>query len=151
MLNMVVLQGRLTADPELRRTSTGKAVASFGIACNRDYSEPDGTKATDFVDGVCWGKTAETFCQYFHKGGMVLAAGSLRTRTYQDKNGNNRKATEFLMERFWFCEKKQETAGAYQQPSQYQPPANSYTPYPAYGTTVNAGDDDSFPIDSLPF
>ena len=106
-LNIVTLQGRLTKDPELRRTQNGKAVTSFSIACSRDF----GSKETDWIDCVSWDKTAEFVNSYFRKGSAIILEGRLQTRTYEDKSGSKRKAVEVIAERVYFGESK---AGAAQ-------------------------------------
>lgn len=87
MLNTVTLAGRMTKDPEIRRTSSGKAVTSFSIACERDFKN-NGEKATDFFNIVAWGNTAEFIGKYIGKGRMVAVTGRLETRSYNDRNGN---------------------------------------------------------------
>lgn len=99
MINKVILMGRLTADPEARTTSTGKPVTSFTLACDRNQKD----KQTDFLDIVAWNHTAEFICKYFRKGQMIAVAGSIQTRTWEDKNGNKRKAVEVLAEEVSFC------------------------------------------------
>ena len=106
MLNVVVLQGRLARDPELRQTQTGKAVCNFTIACGR------GSDQTDWLDVVSWDKTAEFICKYFRKGSMILLEGRLQSRKYQDKNGNNRTAIEVVAGSVNFCGGKQENGAA---------------------------------------
>ena len=93
MLNMIAIMGRLTHTPELRTTTSGKEVCSFDIACERSYSA-NGQRETDFLPCVAWGKTAQFISQYFDKGSMIAVNGSLQTRKYQDKQGNNRTAYE---------------------------------------------------------
>ena len=103
MLNKIFIMGRLTRDPELRRTQNGTAVTSFTLAVDRDFKNADGTKDTDFIDVVAWRNTAEFVSKYFQKGSMIAIEGSLQTRQYQDKNGNNRTATEVLASQVSFC------------------------------------------------
>ena len=86
MLNSIVIMGRLTKDPELRTTQSGKSVASFTLASDRDHDR----EKTDFISVVCWGATAEFAAKYFAKGRMCIAAGSLQSRKWTDRNGNNR-------------------------------------------------------------
>ena len=93
MLNTIAAMGRLTHTPELRTTTSGKEVCSFDIACERSYSA-NGQRETDFLPCVAWGKTAQFVSQYFDKGSMIAVNGSLQTRKYQDKQGNNRTAYE---------------------------------------------------------
>lgn len=113
MLNNVVLMGRLTADPELRHTPNGIAVTSFTLAVGRSYSKAGSEKATDFIDIVAWRNTAEFVSRYFAKGQLVAVEGSIQTRTYQDKDGNNRKAFEIVASNVHFAEAKREQSGSY--------------------------------------
>lgn len=108
MLNNVVIMGRLTRDPELRRTQTGTAVASLTLACDRDFKPQNGEKETDFIDVVVWGKTAEFAANYFTKGRMAIVEGRLQVRNWQDKDGNKRKTTEVVADRMYFGDSKQE-------------------------------------------
>ena len=96
MLNVVALMGRLTADPELRHTPQGVSVTTFTIAVDRSFVRQGEQRQTDFIDIVCWRSTAEFVCKYFQKGSLIAVDGSIQTRTYQDKNGNNRKAFEIV-------------------------------------------------------
>lgn len=109
MLNSAILMGRLTADPELRHTSSNIAVTSFTLAVNRSYSKNSGEKITDFIDIVAWRTTAEFICKYFNKGQLVAVQGSLQTRSYQDKDGNKRKAYEILADSVHFAESKKDS------------------------------------------
>lgn len=102
MLNTITIQGRLTRTPELRRTGSGKAVASFALACERDFNE-GGEKATDFIECVAWRNTAEFASKYFSKGKMAVAKGRLQIRPYTDKDGNKRTAAEVVVESLYFC------------------------------------------------
>ena len=110
MLNNVVLMGRLTADPELRHTSNGVAVTSFTLAVNRSYAKAGTERVTDFIDIVAWRNTAEFVAKYFTKGQLVAVEGSIQTRTYQDKDGNNRKAFEVVANNVHFAEAKRDGA-----------------------------------------
>jgi single-strand DNA-binding protein len=103
MLNKIVLQGRLTRDPELRRTNGGTAVASFTLAVDRDFKSQGGERETDFVDIVAWRNTAEFVSKYFPKGRMAVVFGRLQVRSYQDKDGNKRKAVEVVADNVYFC------------------------------------------------
>lgn len=105
MLNMIAAMGRLTHTPELRTTTSGKEVCSFDIACERSYSA-NGQRETDFLPCVAWGKTAQFVSQYFDKGSMIAVEGSLQTRKYQDKQGNNRTAYEIQVRDASFCGSK---------------------------------------------
>ena len=92
MLNQVAIMGRLTADPELRHTPGEIAVTTFTVAVNRSYVKQGAERQADFIDVVAWRNTAEFVCRYFKKGQMIAVTGSLQTRTYQDREGKNRKA-----------------------------------------------------------
>ena len=107
MLNEIILQGRLTDNPELKTTQSGTNVTQFNLAVERDYSK-DGNKETDFIPVVAWGKTAEFICRYFTKGRMLIAKGSLQIRKYQNKDGENRYATEVIADKVWFAGDKAE-------------------------------------------
>ena len=108
MLNHITIMGRLTKDPELRRLQSGTGVASFTIACERDFAGKDGEKETDFIDCVAWHKTAEFVDKYFSKGRMVVVSGRLGMRSYTDKDGNKRKACEVTAENVYFADSKKE-------------------------------------------
>lgn len=114
MLNVVVLTGRLTADPELRHTSNDLAVTSFTIAVNRRFARAGEERQTDFIDIVAWRSTAEFVCKYFKKGNLIAVEGSIQTRTYQDKDGNNRKAFEIVANNVQFVESKRDSGNVAQ-------------------------------------
>ena len=97
MLNVVVLMGRLVADPQLRQTTTGKNVASFRVACDRGRRDANGQNQADFFDVVAWDRSAEFVCRYFQKGSMIAIDGRLQSRNYQDKSGNNRTAVTLIL------------------------------------------------------
>ena len=90
MLNQIIIMGRLTRDPELRRTQSGTAVCSFSVAVDRDFKSQSGEKETDFIDVVAWRQTGEFVSKYFTKGRMIVVSGSLQSRKWQDRNGQNR-------------------------------------------------------------
>ena len=106
MLNEATYQGRTTTEIEERMTSTGKAVCSFTLAVNRDYDR----EKTDWIDCVAWGDLAATIAKNVRKGTMILVKGSTQTRNYDDKDGNRRKATELVVQNFYYCEKKADGA-----------------------------------------
>lgn len=108
MLNHIVLMGRLTRDPELRRTSSGTAVASFSLAVDRDYGGQNGEKEADFIDIVAWRGTAEFVSNYFFKGQMAVVAGRLQVRSWTDKDGNKRRSAEVVADSVYFGENKRE-------------------------------------------
>ena len=101
-MNQVVLMGRLTRDPELRRTQSGTAVTSFTLAVNRDYSGKDEERKADFIDCVAWKGTGEFISKHFTKGQMMAVAGSLQIRDWTDKDGNKRRSVEVLVNRAYF-------------------------------------------------
>lgn len=103
MLNLVALMGRLVYDPELKTTQNGTNVCSFRIAVDRSFARQGEERKADFIDVTAWRQTAEFVCKYFQKGSMIAVEGSLQTRQYQDKNGNNRTATEVLASQVSFC------------------------------------------------
>ena len=86
MLNQIIIMGRLTRDPELRRTQSGTAVCSFSVAVDRDFKSQSGEKETDFIDVVAWRQTGEFVSKYFTKGRMIVVSGSLQSRKWQDRN-----------------------------------------------------------------
>lgn len=102
MLNHITIMGRLTKDVELRRTGTGTAVASFTIACDRDF----GDKETDFIECVAWKNTAEFVSKYFSKGKMAVVSGRLQMRSWTDKDGNKRRTAEVVADHVYFGESK---------------------------------------------
>ena len=108
MLNKVFVMGRLTRDPELRRTQSGTAVASFSLAVDRDYKSQSGEKETDFFDVVAWRTTGEFVAKYFTKGRMAVVEGRLQVRQWQDKDGNNRRSTEIIAENIYFGDSKKD-------------------------------------------
>lgn len=103
MLNHIVLMGRLTRDPELRRTQSGIAVASFTLAVERDYKAEGGEKGVDFVDCTAWRNTAEFAQKYFAKGQMAAVSGRLQSRDWTDKEGGKRRSWEVLVESLYFA------------------------------------------------
>lgn len=109
MLNVVVLTGRLTADPELRHTPNDLAVTSFSIAVNRRFARAGEERQTDFIDIVAWRNNAEFVCKYFKKGSLIAIEGSIQTRSYQDKDGNKRKAFEVIANNVQFVESKKDS------------------------------------------
>ncbi|MBR5472807.1 MAG: single-stranded DNA-binding protein [Clostridia bacterium] len=107
MFNLVVLTGRLTADPELKTTPNGVPVTTFSIAVNRNYRAGE-EQQTDFINIVAWRQRAEFITKYFKKGSMIGIEGSIQTRRYQDKNGNNRTAFEVVVNNAQFVEAKRD-------------------------------------------
>lgn len=117
MLNKIVLMGRLTKDPELRRTGSGTAVASFSLAVDRDFKNKEtGEKETDFIDIVAWRNTAEFVSKYFSKGRMAVVEGRLQIRPWTDRDGNKRRSAEVVADNVYFGDSKRDSdGGGYQQ------------------------------------
>lgn len=137
MLNHIVIMGRLTRDPELRRTGSGIAVTSFTVAVDRDYKSGNSNeKEVDFIDCVAWRQAGEFVDKYFTKGRMIVVSGRLQTRTWTDKDGNKRKATEVVTDNAYFSDSKSESHNAQQANNPYMPPApaaSGYAPNAASG------------------
>ncbi len=109
MLNHIVLMGRLTRDPELRRTGSGVAVASFSLAVDRDFQNREsGERETDFIDIVAWRSTAEFVSKYFTKGRMAVVSGRLQIRNWTDKEGNKRRSAEVVADNVYFGDSKRD-------------------------------------------
>ena len=112
MLNVVALMGRLVADPELKTTQSGNSVCTFRVAVDRGYVPHGEERQADFITVTAWRKTAEFVSKYFQKGSMISVQGRLETRQYQDKNGNNRTATEVLVSQGHFTGEKSNHSSA---------------------------------------
>jgi len=110
MLNKIFIMGRLTRDPELRRTQSGTAVTSFSLAVDRDYKSQSGEKETDFIDVVAWRSTAEFVSKYFTKGRMAVVEGRLQIHDWKDKDGNNRHSAEVVADNIYFGDSRKDTA-----------------------------------------
>ena len=106
MLNKIIIMGRLTRDPELRRTGSGTAVTSFSLACDRDFKSQSGDKETDFIEVVAWKNTAEFVSKYFSKGRMAVVDGRLQIRDWTDKSGNKRTTAEVVADNVYFADSK---------------------------------------------
>lgn len=107
MLNVVVIMGRLTANPELRTTNSGVSVSSFTVAVDRAY-QSGGEKQADFINCVAWRNNADFITKYFTKGQMIAIRGTLQQRSYEDKNGNKRTTYDVVVDQAQFCGSKQE-------------------------------------------
>lgn len=155
MLNQIIIMGRLTRDPELRRTSSGIAVASFCVAVDRDYtSDPSGEKETDFINCVAWRQKAEFVSKYFEKGSMIVVSGRLQIRKWTDNDGNNRTTAEIVADNLYFGESKKDKSNSgpytaapnpygsvpYYQP--YSSPFNACSVKPATSDFAMLDDDD---------
>ena len=112
MLNHITIMGRLTRDPELRRTGSGIDVASFTVAVDRDFGGRDGgEKETDFIDCVAWRQTGEFVSKYFTKGRMIVVSGRLQIRSWTDKDGNKRRTAEVVADNVYFGDSKRDNDG----------------------------------------
>ncbi len=142
-LNRIVLMGRLTRDPELRRTQSGTSVTSFSLAVDRDFKSQSGEKETDFIDVVAWRSTAEFVCNYFTKGRMAVVEGRLQIRDWTDRDGGKRRSAEVVADNVYFGDSKRDSApsGGYDAPPAYGAPAGGYAP-PAAGPSGFAELDD---------
>ena len=158
MLNHIIIMGRLTRDPELRRTGTGVAVASFTVAVDRDFGPKDGgERETDFIDCVAWRNTGEFVSKYFTKGSMIVVAGRLQIRNWTDKEGNKRRSAEVIADNCYFGEGKKNNdntgnangGNGYVAPGPYNAPDYSAPSYaaPSANDFAMLEDDDA----QLPF
>ena len=125
MLNKIIIMGRLTRDPELRRTGSGTAVTSFSLAVDRDFKSQNGEKECDFIDVVAWRNTAEFVSKYFSKGRMAIVEGRLQIRDWTDRDGGKRRSAEVVADNVYFGDSKRDNAG-------------DYGSAPAYGTAPAA-------------
>lgn len=117
MLNRIIIQGRLTKDPELRRTQSGTAVASATVAVDRDFKNQDGSRETDFISVVAWKGTGELLAKYFTKGRMIVVEGRLQLRDWTDNDGNKRRTAEIVASSVYFGDSKPQDAA----PAQNEP------------------------------
>lgn len=118
MLNKIIIMGRLTRDPELRRTQSGTAVTSFTLAVDRDYKGQDGKKETDFIDCVAWRNSAEFVSKYFTKGRMAVVEGSLNMQDWTDKDGAKRRSAKVVVASMYFGDSKQDDGATAPPPAQ---------------------------------
>ena len=132
MLNKIFIMGRLTRDPELRRTQNGIAVTSFSLAVDRDYKSQSGEKETDFIDVVAWRNTAEFVSKYFFKGRMAIVEGRLQIRDWMDRDNNKRRSAEVVADNVYFGDytKREGPTGG----GDYRRPDDFGTPPPAYSS-----------------
>ena len=119
MLNKIFLMGRLTRDPELRRTQGGISVASFLLAVERDYKDQSGNRQTDFVEVQAWRQTADFVSRYFSKGRMAVVEGRLQVQDWTDKDGNKRRSTVVVADSVYFGDSKKDTAPAEAPPQEF--------------------------------
>lgn len=144
MYNHTGLQGRLTATPELRYTPSGTAITSFTLASDTGRKTKDGNRITNFIDCVAWHQQAEFACKYLTKGRLVIVDGELTSRTYEDKDGNRRKATEITVRNINFSDSKKDgqSAGSQPQGDDFADPGYA----DASGFTEVDGDDSDLPF-----
>ena len=154
MLNRIVIMGRLGHEPEVRYTQSGKPVASFSLAVDRDFKSQSGEKSTDFIDVVAWRSTAEFVAKYFTKGRMAIVEGRLQIRDWKDKDGNNRRSAEVVADNVYFGDSKRDGAA----PGGFDQSIPSYAAAPApasYAAPANGGASDFAMLDDndpeLPF
>lgn len=146
-MNVVCLLGRLTATPELKTTQSGVSVTSFSVAVDRTYQPKGAERQTDFINCVAWRNTAEFICRYFQKGQRIALQGSLQSRSYTDKNGNNRTVFEVVIDNAFFAESKGNSA-----PHTDAQPMPAYTePAPAFSTAAGSDFEEIVGDDDLPF
>ena len=148
MLNCAVIMGRLTADPELRTTSSGISVTSFSVAVDRSYVRPGEERQTDFINVVAWRQTAEFVTRYFRKGSMIAVQGSIQTRNYEDKTGAKRTAVEIVADNVSFCGSKSESGTGNFQAA---PNAPADAPAPSFSTASATDFQAADMEDELPF
>ena len=145
MLNHIDLMGRLTRDPELRRTANGTAVASFTVAVDRDFQNKEsGEKETDFIDCVAWRHTGEFVSKYFQKGSMIVVTGRLTIRAWQDKDGNKRRSAEVVVDSAYFGSSKKDST--YEVAASSAPATEGYASLPQPDFSVLEDDDAGLPF-----
>ena len=142
MLNRIILMGRLTRDPELRRTGSGTPVTSFSLAVDRDFKSQSGEKETDFIDVVAWRSTAEFVSKYFTKGRMAVVEGRLQIRDWTDRDGGKRRSAEVVADNVYFGDSKRDSAGDYGAPPAYGAPASYGAPAAGRGAAPAGGASD---------
>jgi single-strand DNA-binding protein len=151
MLNVVALNGRLTADPELRHTNSDIPMTSFTLAVDRSYVKAGAERQTDFIDIVCWRSTAEFASKYFKKGQLVAVEGSIQVRSYTDSQGNKRRAFEIIANNVHFAESRRDSYGSGQPSGGYESHQQQQQP----AASVSNGDNGDFVEidgdDDLPF
>lgn len=146
MLNHIVIMGRLTRDPELRRTGSGIAVANFTLAVDRDFSSKDsGEKETDFIDCVAWRQTGEFVSKYFTKGRMACVSGSLQIRKWTDKDGNKRESAEVVADNVYFADSKTAAGNAESPVTGTEAPQTMAAPAPAANNFTPLSGNDPLP------
>ena len=148
MLNKIIIMGRLTRDPELRRTGSGTAVTSFSLAVDRDFKSQNGEKETDFIDVVAWRSTAEFVSKYFTKGRMAVVEGRLQIRDWTDKDGGKRRSAEVVADNVYFGDSKRDGASDYGAAPAYSAPSRpAAAPMSGHSDFAEIGEEDG----ELPF
>ena len=147
MLNKIILMGRLTRDPELRRPGSGTAVTSFSLAVDRDFKSQSGEKETDFIDVVAWRSTAEFVSKYFTKGRMAVVEGRLQIRDWTDKDGGKRRSAEVVADNVYFGDSKRDGADSYGAPAYSAPASRASAPMGGHSDFAEIGEEDG----ELPF
>ena len=137
MINKVILTGRLTSTPELKKTSSDVSVVAFSVAVQRQFKDKQGNYPADFINCVAWRNTAEFIAKYFDKGNLIALVGELQSRNYEDKQGNKRTAFEVICSEAHFVESKKEVSPEFKAP---KPAPN-----------VSADDFEEVQDDELPF
>ena len=155
MLNKIFIMGRLTRDPELRRTQTGTPVASFTLAVDRDFKDKStGERTTDFIDVVAWRQTGEFVSRFFTKGRMAVVEGRLQMREWTDKEGNKRRSAEVVADNVYFGDSRRDGDGSgYSAPAYAPAPAADYSAPSGYAAPAEgnqfaelSGDDGELPF-----
>ena len=131
MLNKIFLMGRLTRDPELRRTQSGTAVTSFSLAVDRDFKSQNGEKETDFIDIVAGRSTADFVSKYFTKGRMAVVEGRLQIRDWTDRDGGKRRSAEVIADNVYFGDSRRDGAGDFGGAPGYSAPMGGRSNYAA--------------------
>jgi len=146
-MNRIVLMGRLTRDPELRRTPNGVSVASFALAVDRQYKAENGERDVDYIDCVAWRNTADFVAKYFSKGMKMAVEGRLQIRNWTDKDNNKRRSAEVIVDQSYFCEKRSNN-GSYSDAYGNAPPPTQQS---AYYEPQNEYQELEMDDDDLPF
>ncbi len=147
-MNKVILMGNLTRDPEMRTTQSNVPVCTFSLAVERRFKTANGERQADFINIVAWRQQADFVAKYFHKGSRMIVIGSLQTRSYDDKDGNKRTATEVVADEIYFGDTKKSGGGGYEP----APQASAGAPAPASmpspdGFFPSSDDETSLPFD----
>ena len=147
MLNKIFIMGRLTRDPELRRTQTGTPVASFTLAVDRDFKDKStGERTTDFIDVVAWRQTGEFVSRFFTKGRMAVVEGRLQIREWTDKDGNKRRSAEVQADNVYFGDSRREGDGGFSAPAYGSAPSGYSAPAEGDQFAELSGDDGELPF-----